>query len=1038
MNTWHNKYQSEEIHIDDRDPDVATFPDDAPSGAVARVQRRKWRLWINVRNGYIWIRKNSRENAWKKYSSVSVTDLPNGQVNINADPNGNENTIRPINELTALSGAIDPTSDKILLYDNSTGDHVYITPGILAAPEVFRNNGPLSGTAPVGYKVGIDYSTGTQYYVNTLGNWAAFPPGTSVVLTDLINGKLSINAGVGGVQDTIRPIDELSLLSGAVDFNLDKVALYDTSTGNHVYTTPLALNRLEIVSYAASVVFPTSPVSGDEFFVTSNGLSTGTILSSYIYNGTTWTLRPTGHSVIYGGAAPVTAGTITGQVYVQTSTGTNTGVLMNTWIWDGTLWYNEEQPINLTRAQLVILRNASQLRQSKHYLITDHVQGRLVAGTTILVHATADNEISENVTVNTTYDNEGWRGIYDIDRALVLELQDNRNNIARGINGAEVTNFDWGNINYTNVTVDNATLTVTYGSAAVITNVIIDKGSTVTLTGFTGTLNNINISIVSIVNLTNANGSWRFGSIIENSTLNATSYTGGGDSYYFEISDVSTVNISSSVTQVNIRTTDMHGMTINANNLAAGTGAITFLGCDMWQSTFTKGTGSGISSITRVMMRDTAIISHLTGTMTLNNVQCHAGNINQNTNAGATMSLTATHVKQGSNISNAATGALSMTQSTAEINAVVRRVAGATGTLTVNTSTIKSNSIVSQEATSTGNTTLTQCEILQGSVVYNRSAVTLGLTRVILNTIAIIETNAGSAGAINVTDTIASSGSTIRKNAGSTAGTLSVNSGTVLESSSFIQTSGTGNLTVNACNLSGFSGINLTAGDRSYSFTRLVQTGVSRANLSGTGAVTDGFSEVEMHYRGVLTVSCSGAANNMNYCNIEGLAGAVTLSGTTGNKTMNRLKFFDGSLSVNNNPNTATYQLWTVKDSGVVNIPAHADGLIVQYVDISNNSTLNVNKTTNNQISNIQISNQGTYNALTGALNATSVTVDQGVVTHNGGTISNISKRMQSTFTINGGTQYNVHHWSNTNKTTTVSNTSKADYLGLTSLAPIL
>jgi len=38
--------------------------------------------------------------------------------------------------------------------------------------------------------------------------------------------------------------------------------------------------------------------------------------------------------------------------------------------------------------------------------------------------------------INTTYDNEGWRGIYDIDRSLVLELQDNRNNIARGFNGA--------------------------------------------------------------------------------------------------------------------------------------------------------------------------------------------------------------------------------------------------------------------------------------------------------------------------------------------------------------------------------------------------------------------------------------------------------------------------------------------------------------------------------------------------------------------------------------------------------------------------
>ena len=58
----------------------------------------------------------------------------------------------------------------------------------------------------------------------------------------------------------------------------------------------------------------------------------------------------------------------------------------------------------------------------------------------------------------------------------------------------------------------------------------------------------------------------------------------------------------------------------------------------------------------------------------------------------------------------------------------------------------------------------------------------------------------------------------------------------------------------------------------------------------------------------------------------------------------------------------------------------------------------------------------------------------------NGGTVSNSSKKMQSTFTVNGGTQNNVHHWSNTNKTTTVNNTSKADYLGITTAnaSPIL
>lgn len=92
--------------------------------------------------------------------------------------------------------------------------------------------------------------------------------------------------------------------------------------------------------------------------------------------------------------------------------------------------------ISGTRAQLLALRASNSLDRGCSYLLTDHLQGRLVVGTTILLSAISINEFSENVSINTTYDNEGWRGIYDIDRSLVLELQDNRNNIARGFNGA--------------------------------------------------------------------------------------------------------------------------------------------------------------------------------------------------------------------------------------------------------------------------------------------------------------------------------------------------------------------------------------------------------------------------------------------------------------------------------------------------------------------------------------------------------------------------------------------------------------------------
>ena len=169
---------------------------------------------------------------------ITVTDNANGTVTTDAGTGGVQAATRPISELALLSGSIDTTSDRIMLYDASTGFHVYVTPSMLSQPEVFRNNGPLSGPVPTGYNVGVDYSTGTQYYRNASNNWQAFPAGTTVVLTDLASGVLSINAGLGGTQTAIRPLSELGNLVGALDTATDRLLVYDASTGNHVYVNP--------------------------------------------------------------------------------------------------------------------------------------------------------------------------------------------------------------------------------------------------------------------------------------------------------------------------------------------------------------------------------------------------------------------------------------------------------------------------------------------------------------------------------------------------------------------------------------------------------------------------------------------------------------------------------------------------------------------------------------------------------------------------------------------------------------------------------
>jgi hypothetical protein len=168
-------------------------------------------------------------------SQGSVTELANGTAETVL--NGVVvQSVRPANELNTLTGSLDTTADRIHIYDASTGEEVWTTASVISAPEVFRNNGVLLGVAPAPYKVGIDYSTGTQYYVNTLGDWQAFPPGTTVTLTDLSNGQLSINASLGGTQTTVRPIGELNPQNAV---NTSLFAFYDGT--NHIRTTLLQM-----------------------------------------------------------------------------------------------------------------------------------------------------------------------------------------------------------------------------------------------------------------------------------------------------------------------------------------------------------------------------------------------------------------------------------------------------------------------------------------------------------------------------------------------------------------------------------------------------------------------------------------------------------------------------------------------------------------------------------------------------------------------------------------------------------------------------
>ena len=109
----------------------------------------------------------------------------------------------------------------------------------------------------------------------------------------------------------------------------------------------------------------------------------------------------------------------------------------------------------------------------------------------------------------------------------------------------------------------------------------------------------------------------------------------------------------------------------------------------------------------------------------------------------------------------------------------------------------------------------------------------------------------------------------------------------------------------------------------------------------------------------------------------------------------------------------------------------------MQYIYVERQGSLTVNKTTNNVIQAVRVDNASfTINATTG--NIINATVNGGSLVINAGSISDMTKMMAGTLTINTGAQSNIWYQSPVNKTITASNTNRAEYLGLVSAVPLV
>ena len=367
-------------------------------------------------------------------------------------------------------------------------------------------------------------------------------------------------------------------------------------------------------------------------------------------------------------------------------------------------------PAPMTRADLIILRNASGLVKDCDYVITDHIQGRLVAGTQIHLQAVSANELSENVSVNTIYDNEAWRGIYDLDRALVLELQDNRNNIVRGLNGVEVTNFDWGNTAYSDVLVDNATLTPTIGNIRPITSSEFKNGSITIATNMVGgqILRTV-VDNASTLNVSNANVTLNNMTVANQSSAQLTAFTAGSVLTNYTLSG-STINFSNSTSAVSLSNVNLFSSTINHTGVTSGSLTGNTLVMEN-SSIINHNNGAGNLSLNRLKIVNNSTITHSLGTVALSDYQILENSSVSQTGAG-NISLSGGQISGGVGVLNQGLYNVNGTRFNASSGGSLNFNAGAVGTAILTGTRFSEASQLNVTATATaGNTTITNSHI---------------------------------------------------------------------------------------------------------------------------------------------------------------------------------------------------------------------------------------------------------------------------------------------------------------------------------------
>jgi hypothetical protein len=661
-------------------------------------------------------------------------------------------------------------------------------------------------------------------------------------------------------------------------------------------------------------------------------------------------------------------------------------------------------PAPMTRAALLALRTSGLLDVNCVYTVTDHVQGRLVAGTQIVLQAVSPTELSEQVEVNTTYDNEGWSGLYDIDLALVTRLNDNLGNHAESANGAAAANFDWGNTSWRNVTNVESTIIATYGAPAILSNVLVANLSTLNTTGFTGTITNSEITDGSTFLANGSNGAWNRMELDNVSTLDLTGYTAGG-SHFDTKMNATSVSFVGQTGAVQLRRNDLKNTFVSST----GAGTYNLNGNIITGGSLTRTAGSGTSSISGSLMRNGTVNQSGTGTLSMSGNNVFDSTITQS-GAGGIQLLTNNFSCSSQVIGNSAA---SITVTTTELHqSSILTDTGSTSSVTVSQCSLKSGSTIAKNgATSTGPLIVTYTNLQSTSRIDQFGAGTLAVDRSSL---------AGE--------------SYIRKTAASTAGNLTAQSGTSLDSQGFIEVSGTGNTTVTACTVTELSRINVLSGDRSYTITRTTLNEVGQLNLSGTGAgVLDTVTDTRVMTGGAINMSATGAATNrINYSTVSGSFGGINISGATTGQQVERVVTQNGSFVILGCTAPMAHSYCTALSGSTIRLNGLSVSKPLEYIHAEQSSTFDVSTATvAGALRYIRVTDFGDVrvNGVAGTVTR-AVAQQGGLIVFNGGAAhASITKANPGTLTTGNFSHTNVIATRPISVTLTAPNTSRGNDL---------